>query len=543
MGRRGVEAARAPATGCRARDKLSARRPAWGTSIAGPTRGRYHEPGSMKLRLRLVLLLMLPLLLISGVYSVLRVRQEARALEADEHARAVGMARTIQIAVENALALRGRTNAELAGLLDDLTQGQGAIAGIRLVDGDGHVLAASSARRATLHPGSDVAARVIATGTGAVVERQDRDGAGWVSVLPVLYSAPTDQVRTVPSRLALEIGFAADGSTAGRRAMRDVLLRVGALTVVLALLIAVVLQRQVLRPLAELTRSIRALGEGRRGPPLPVKRRDELGELAEAFNRMTERLDEAHQRVVAEGEHALDLEQQLRRAETLAVAGKLASGIAHEVGTPLNIISGRAEMVMASLPPAHPAREDLERIIQQIDRVSNIVRSLLDAVWPGKLEVQRVPLGILIGRLLPLLDHVVRKRGIAVTTRIPETLPDVAGDPGRLQQVFINLLMNAVEATPDDGQIEIAAWPGVHGDREGVSVEVSDSGPGIPPDALAQVFEPFYTTKPVGQGTGLGLAISRDIIRDHGGTIAARNGEGGQGAAFTVWLPAHGAVA
>jgi len=290
-----------------------------------------------------------------------------------------------------------------------------------------------------------------------------------------------------------------------------------------------------------LTHSIRALGEGRRGPPLPVKRHDELGELAEAFNRMTERLEEARQRVVAEGEHALDLEQQLRRAETLAVAGKLASGIAHEVGTPLNIISGRAEMVLASLPPDHPGREDLERIIQQIDRVSNIVRSLLDAVWLGKLEIQRVPVGLLIGRLLPLLEHVVRKRGIAMTTSIPETLPDVAGDPGRLQQVFINLLMNAIEATPDDGQIAIRAWAGPHEGRAGASVEVTDTGAGIPPDALGQVFEPFYTTKPVGQGTGLGLAISRDIIRDHGGTVVAQS-HPGQGATFTVWLPEHEAL-
>ena len=174
--------------------------------------------------------------------------------------------------------------------------------------------------------------------------------------------------------------------------------------------------------------------------------------------------------------------------------------------------------------------------------MSNIVRSLLDAVWLGKLEIQRVPVGLLIGRLLPLLEHVVRKRGIAMTTSIPETLPDVAGDPGRLQQVFINLLMNAVEATPDDGQITIRAWPGPNDGRAGVSVEVTDTGAGIPPDALGQVFEPFYTTKPVGQGTGLGLAISRDIIRDHGGTIVAQS-RPGQGAAFTVWLPEYEALA
>jgi signal transduction histidine kinase len=486
---------------------------------------------------------MLPLLLVSGVYSVLRVQQEARARVADEQARAAGMARTIQIAVENALALRDRPHAELTGLLDDLTVGQRGIDRIRLFDRDGHVLAASNERMVDLPPSLDAVAGVIDTGTGTVVERQGRNRAWWVYVLPVQYSARVDRSRSIPMRVALEIVFAAsDGGTTDRRAMRDVLLRVGALTVVLALLIAVVLQRQVLRPLAQLAQSIRALGEGRRGPPLPVKRHDELGELAEAFNRMTERLDEARQRVVAEGEHALDLEQQLRRSETLAVAGKLASGIAHEVGTPLNIISGRAEMVLASLPPEHPGREDLERIIQQIDRVSNIVRSLLDAVWLGKLEIQRVPVGLLIGRLLPLLEHVVRKRGIAMTTSIPETLPDVAGDPGRLQQVFINLLMNAVEATPDDGQITISAWSGPNDGRAGVSVEVTDTGAGISPDALGQVFEPFYTTKPVGQGTGLGLAISRDIIRDHGGTIVARS-RPGQGAAFTVWLPEHEALA
>jgi two-component system, NtrC family, sensor kinase len=485
---------------------------------------------------------MLPLLLVSGVYSVVRVQQEARARVADEHARAAGMARTIQIAVENALALRDRPHGELTRLLDDLTVGQRGIDRIRLFDRDGHVLAASNERTVALSPTLDAVARVIETGTGVVVERQGGDRAWWLYVLPVQYSDRLDPGRLLRTRVALEIAFVApDGATTDRRAIRDVLLRVGALTVVLALLIAVVLQRQVLRPLAQLAHSIRALGEGHRGPPLPVKRRDELGELAEAFNRMTERLDEARQRVVAEGEHALDLEQQLRRAETLAVAGKLASGIAHEVGTPLNIISGRAEMVLESLPPDHPGREDLERIIQQIDRVSNIVRSLLDAVWLGKLEIQRVPVGLLIGRLLPLLEHVVRKRGIAMTTSIPETLPDVAGDPGRLQQVFINLLMNAVEATPDDGQITISAWPGWNDGRAGVLVEVTDSGAGIPPDALGQVFEPFYTTKPVGQGTGLGLAISRDIIRDHGGTVVAQS-RPGQGATFTVWLPEYEAL-
>src|SRR5262249_19640573 len=311
-----------------------------------------------------------------------------------------------------------------------------------------------------------------------------------VYVLPVHYAAATGRVSSEATRRALEIAFVApDTQKMARQALRDVLVRVGSLTVALALLIAVVLQRQVLHPLASLAHSIRALGEGRRGPPLPVKRHDELGELAAAFNRMTEQLEEARHRVAAEGEYALDLEQQLRRAETLAVAGKLASGIAHEVGTPLNVISGRAEMVLRSLPSDHPGRQDLERIIHQIDRVSNIVRSLLDAVRLAKPEIQRVPVASLITRLLPLLEHLARKRGLSVTTSIPADLPDVAGDPGRLQQVFINLLMNAVEATPPEGLITVTAGACSHQSRGGVSVAVADTGVGIAPDALGQVFE------------------------------------------------------
>jgi len=490
----------------------------------------------MRLRLRLILLLMLPLLLVSGLYGVLRVQQETRARVEDERGRAAGMARTIQIAVENALDVRGRRHDELVGLLDDLTHGQRAIARIRIVDRAGEVLAASTAPVAARTSRPDVVARVIQSGIPDISEGPGAGGTWWVHVLPIHHAVGR---RREPVHVALEMAFASpDARAMSRQAIRDVLWRVGALTAVLALLIAVVLQQEVLRPLARLTESIRALGEGRRGPPLSVTRRDELGELAEAFNGMTERLEEARQRLVAEGEYALDLEQQLRRAETLAVAGKLASGIAHEVGTPLNIVSGRAEMVLQSLPDRHPGREDLEQIIRQIDRVSNIVRSLLDAVRLSKPEIQRVPIEVLISRLLPLLDHIVRKRGIAMTTEIADDLPDVAADPARLQQVLLNLLMNAVEATPPDGRITVRAWARARQGRRGVSVAVADTGLGIARDALGQIFEPFYTTKPAGQGTGLGLAISRDIIRDHGGTIQADSGPG-QGATFTLWLPAH----
>src|SRR5215467_12004639 len=247
---------------------------------------------TMTLRPRLVLLLMLPLLLVIGAYSVLRVQQESRARVEDEQARAESMVRTIQIAVESALAVRGRPQAELVDLLNDLTAGQKAIDGIRLFNRDGHVVAVSTAQ-ASAHPaaGSEVVTRVIETGRGELVETHGRAGNWWVYVLPVHYATTEGRISSAATRHALEIAFVApDTQKMARQAIRDVLVRVGSLT--LALLIAFVLQREILHPLASLAHSIRALGEGRRGPPLPVRRHDELGEVAEAFNRMTEQLEE-----------------------------------------------------------------------------------------------------------------------------------------------------------------------------------------------------------------------------------------------------------
>jgi two-component system NtrC family sensor kinase len=140
-------------------------------------------------------------------------------------------------------------------------------------------------------------------------------------------------------------------------------------------------------------------------------------------------------------------------------------------------------------------------------------------------------------RILPLLNHPARRHGVAIVTSIPGDLPAVLADPGQLQQVVINLVVNGLDATSAGGQITIGARPVVDGARSGVEIAVSDTGPGIPPELRAKVFEPFFTTKPAGQGTGLGLAICRDIIKAHGGEIKVDSAPG-SGTTFTVWIPA-----
>jgi signal transduction histidine kinase len=301
-----------------------------------------------------------------------------------------------------------------------------------------------------------------------------------------------------------------------------------------------VLQREVLRPLSRLVRGIRDVGRGESTTPLPIARRDEIGRVAEAFNEMTAQLHAARGQLLLETEHALELDQQLRQSATLAVAGRLATGLAHEIGTPLNIISGQVEYVQ-NLPPGVPLDEELTVIVEQIDRISTMIRSLLDTVRPVKPEIGPTALHGTVGRLLLLLDHTARRHGVALEVSVPDDLPLVRADRNQLQQVIINLLMNAFEAARPSGSVSLRARPAERTARPGVELEVQDTGPGIVPSLRSRIFEPFFSTKPPGEGTGLGLPICRDVVTSFGGELMLAAGSG-PGATFVVWLAAEGST-
>jgi signal transduction histidine kinase len=250
---------------------------------------------------------------------------------------------------------------------------------------------------------------------------------------------------------------------------------------------------------------------------------------------MAAELEQSRARLLAETERALEFEQELRRAETLAVAGRLTSALAHEVGTPLNIISGRAEFVAKSLPTADPRRHDLEIIVGQIERITRTIASLLDSVRPRRPEPRPTSMGEVVGAILPLLRHAARRQQVTVDCVLDDALT-VHADAAQLQQVLINLILNAVDATPPGGLVSVKASEAPLGERAGVLVTVSDTGRGIPAEALPRIFEPFFTTKPTGRGTGLGLAICRDIVVAHEGDLRVES-RLGHGTLFSVWLP------
>lgn len=485
---------------------------------------------SLGLRQRVILIITIPAFLGMAVHGGVRIVQERNQVLEEEKQRLLLTARAMQVAIEH--ALRDRQLSDVQRLVAYMVEHQEAIDGIRLFDRTLAVTYVSSPEAIGKAVPIEALRRVIDTGWPEPL--YERRGAQ--SVISVL--APL-QPRTGGVDGAIEIvRIAAQLDRQQQAAIFDVLIRLGMVLVATIGITSLVLQRQVLRPLARLTDGIHRLGRGEATASLPVDRSDELGRVAQEFNQMAARLAEARRLLVAETERALELEQRARQAATLAVAGKLAAGLAHEVGTPLNIISGRAEFTLQSMAADDPAREDIEAIIKQIDRISRVIMGLLDVVRPETPKLAPLDVNAVVDELVPLLRHAARQRGVTLESAHRHETPRVHGDSGQLQQILMNLVVNALEATPAGGRVTIATAPQDREGRAGVALTVSDTGGGIASDVLPRIFEAFFTTKSRGQGTGLGLAICRDIAKAHGGIMTV-DSHPGKGAVFTVWLPAE----
>lgn len=227
-----------------------------------------------------------------------------------------------------------------------------------------------------------------------------------------------------------------------------------------------------------------------------------------------------------------ELQDRLLRVEKLATVGILAAGIAHEVGTPLGIIRGRAEYAAGKLGTDHPQTAGLRVIVEQIDRIVRTIRELLDFSRPKSVASGRCDVHGPIAKVVDLLRYETERRHITVGVVDPDVL-DIIADPDQLQQVLVNLIMNAVDATSDRGHIAVSAGRDPR-DPAFIRIRVADSGHGIPAENLHSVFDPFFTTKKRGHGTG--LAIVDQIVRDHRGRLSI-DSEPGRGTVVDVFIP------
>lgn len=231
--------------------------------------------------------------------------------------------------------------------------------------------------------------------------------------------------------------------------------------------------------------------------------------------------------------HRVRLEEQLQQREKLSSLGLLAAGIAHEVNTPLAGISSYTQMLLKQWPADDPRRALLEKIQTQVLRASQIVSSLLNFARMERPIVSPLDIRAVLDETLQLLEPQLRNTRIEVVKRYAEQLPPILGDATKLQQVFMNLILNARDAMPEGGRLTVTAYV-----SDGhVCVDVEDTGVGIPPEHIPRIYDPFFTTKGVGRGTGLGLALSYGIIQEHAGRIFVES-QVGRGTRFTIALPA-----
>lgn len=287
-------------------------------------------------------------------------------------------------------------------------------------------------------------------------------------------------------------------------------------------------------PLNVVVSAVEQVAAGKLDVRVPDRRRDELGRLARSFNAMTESLRAARARVEEESQNRAALEARMRRLQTLAAAGEVAASLAHEIGSPLNVILGRARMVAGRPDSSDATRRDLEIVATQTERITRVVRKLLDISRPPKGRVEQVDVREVVDETLTFVAPECKKRGIQTTSAFAEdTPPRILADRDQLVQIVFNLVHNAIQAQPDGGRIavELAA-----GEERSLRLEVRDAGPGVDPEMRGRVFDPFVTTKKAEGGTGLGLAIVDGMVRELGGRVEVDDAPEG-GACFRVVIP------
>jgi signal transduction histidine kinase len=285
----------------------------------------------------------------------------------------------------------------------------------------------------------------------------------------------------------------------------------------------------------------RRVGAGDLSGRLHFRQRDEIGRLATDIDAMCDRLEAANQRAAAATDARIAAIEQLRHADRLKTVGQIAAGLAHELGTPLNVVSERAEMVASN---EGDTLKNARIIMDESERMTRIIRQLLDFSRGPAFDPAVCKLGVIVEQTAEMLAPLAEKRGVTLDVAVDGRAQLVHADPTKIQQALTNLLINGMQSMPHGGHLRVgltcarATPPPNHGGRpdDYLALEVEDQGEGIDAQALPHIFDPFFTTKGIGEGTGLGLAVTYGIVREHGGWIEVQSAVG-RGSRFTVYLP------
>jgi signal transduction histidine kinase len=443
------------------------------------------------------------------------------------------LGRSLQVSLEN--ALRDRQLADIQETLEALERIDPDVE-IVVFDVNGQLRASSDAM--TIEPSTHEAGKRAAAANGTVLE--------W---LP--QEAPSRLVLGLPLRTdSGEVigGMVVERPLAELRAdVRDtrdsIVLSIAIFSLAAGLLGLLFGELYITRPLWRIVREMRALRVSGRTSVLPVRGESEVDSVAAEFNDLAAALQNAQTTLASEIESRQRLERDMQSLDKLITIGQLSAGLAHEIGSPLQILQGRANALATKAHDVESVRKNAGILVEQVGRITRIVEQLLHFARRHPRELRRVDIVPLVRAVVDLVIDDARKRRIELNLTHSHEQIVLEADGDQLQQVVLNLVTNAMAAMPEGGRLSVEVTQGrVHltsglGEVDGARLIVTDSGMGMSPDVADRVFEPFFTTRGREGGTGLGLAVVKTIVAEHRGSISVTS-QPDLGSRFTVELPA-----
>ena len=492
----------------------------------------------LSVRTRLALLITLAVAVIIGVQAVIESSIFVSGVERDvrENARLTALA----VADDFELRREPLDPDALARTLREFAAGAPSIRSISIIETPAGAPAAVLASTASDEREEAIAAAVAAAARHETITF-DPTAVATIVAVPVHNGQAAGAAVVTAS-----MGSVAQLRTKGRRVT---LWFAPAVVIVLTLIIDLFVRRLIHRPIARIHETMRLAGAGDFSARAPILRHDEIGEVASGLNEMLRRLQELNdalqervdaatselrlrnQELVESYQRVFALREALGRAEQMAAIGQTAASVAHQVGTPLNLISGYVQMLQEDRAIDPKAARRLAIVQEQIGKVAAVVRTMLDNARRPDTR-WAVSVNSLLSRVADVARPKLDMSRIALTLDVSTSLPMIEANTEELELAILNLVNNSLDAMPAGGALTITA----HAIEDRVRIEISDTGRGIDPQLLPRIFEPWVTTKPPGRGTGLGLSITRDVISRHGGTIAAASEPGRT--TFTIDLPA-----
>jgi signal transduction histidine kinase len=489
----------------------------------------------VRLPTKLALGLITTTAVVLGTYGWVQVRDEEHDLRATAERELRLLAATLQIAFEN--AFRDRQVTDVRKILESLELRDSSL-DVLLFDAAASPGPQSGGSYTSQRPALEAVLELRRTGQPVVHFEGDRSLSRLIGAFPLRADdgsnigsfavvRPLDDVR-------------ADVEATKSAIAASVLSQIAGLGLVSWVLVFLFVRR----PLEAIRRGMRAVKEGNLLARVPAAGHDEVTEVMSEFNGMVEELDRTRRQLAAETESRHALEAGLQRVDKLVTVGQLSAGLAHEIGSPLQILNGRAQALLSRSDASPEIRRNAEILVAESERMTRIVEQLLRFARRKEPHLTNIDAGAAVQAVADLLSYEARKRRVEIVIERDPNLPHIEADGDQVQQVVLNLLTNALKAAPAGSAVLVSMasstfTPPAGGPAQpSVCLVVIDSGPGMDETRLTRAFEPFFTSWTDSQGSGLGLAVVKAIVTDHGGAVALSS-MAGKGTQATVHLPVH----